>query len=135
MRCHRRVTIPQQKSPAFHNFTHPAYWVKGKIIDRWSKAAEKTGVRMPRARLYTPGYNGTAIVNLPAIVARVAWERLDGPLEIVVHPATAVEESLFGSLTTSRIHEYNALRQPDLRRRLEEAGTDIVNFASLDAAR
>jgi predicted glycoside hydrolase/deacetylase ChbG (UPF0249 family) len=133
MRCHRRLTIPRETSPGFHNLTHPAYWVKGKIIDRWARAAENNGVLMPRARLYTPGYNGTGIEKLPEIISRVAWEGLDGPLEIVVHPATAVDETLFGSLTTSRIHEFNALKQPELPRTLNRAGIEIVSFKSLHA--
>ena len=133
MRSHRRLTVPYQGSSATHNLQHPLYWLKGLVIARWSDQAESMGVQMPNGRLYTPGYNGKGTANMLKAIRRLDWRHVRGPVEIVVHPATAVDPELFGSLTDSRVVEYKTLTDPVLLTQLRGEGVDLVGFESLNA--
>ena len=132
MRCHRRLTIPYQGSSATHILQHPLYWLKGLVIARWSDQAESMGVQMPDGRLYTPGYNGKATASILRSIQRLDWRRVRKPVEIVMHPATAIEPELFGSLMDSRVVEYKTLTDPALLTQLRGEGVDLVGFESLN---
>ena len=131
MRSHRRLTVPCKVSPLRHNLSHPLYWFKGQVIARWAAKAEAGGVLMPDGRVYTPGYDGGGIASLPEIVERIEWNAVRRAVELVVHPATAVDEGLFGSLTQSRLLEYRVLREPALKERLRQSGVELAGFEVL----
>ena len=132
MRSHRRLTIPYQGSSATHSLQHPLYWLKGLVIARWSDQAESMGVQMPDGRLYTPGYNGKGTASILKSIQRLDWHRVRKPVEIVMHPATAIEPELFGSLIDSRVMEYKALTDPALLTQLRGEGVDLVGFEALN---
>jgi predicted glycoside hydrolase/deacetylase ChbG (UPF0249 family) len=131
MRCHRRLTVPYNMSPLRHNLSNPLYWFKGRVIARWAAKAEARGALMPDGRVYTPGYDGGGIASLPEIVDRIEWSAVRRAVELVVHPATAVEERLFGSMTQSRLLEYKVLREPALKERLRQSDVELASFEAL----
>ena len=133
MRSHRRLTVPYKISPLRHNLGHPLYWFKGQVIARWAAKAAAGGVLMPDGRVYTPGYDGAGIASLPEIIERIEWSSVRKAVEVVVHPATRVEEGLFGSLKESRLLEYNVLRDPSLKEQLYRKGVELASFESLRA--
>jgi predicted glycoside hydrolase/deacetylase ChbG (UPF0249 family) len=127
MRCHRRFTVPRDTTPIRYCLHHPLYWLKGQIIARWSQREEARGTLMPDGRAYAPGY-GVAITAIDAIVERIEWNAVRVAVEMVVHPATAVQEEFFGDLTESRLLEYAALKDPRLTERLRQRGIETVGF-------
>jgi predicted glycoside hydrolase/deacetylase ChbG (UPF0249 family) len=133
MRCHRRVTLPRDDTPAHYHLGHPLYWLKGQIIARWSRRAEAQGVLMPDGRIYVPGYaEGAAAIE--TVLGRVPWQGVDRALELIAHPATTVDAALFGGMTESRVLEYQGLRDPGLLERLQGAGVEVVGFEALRAS-
>jgi len=133
MRSHRRLTVPCKMSSLRHNLSHPLYWFKGQVIARWAAKAAAGGVLMPDGRVYTPGYDGAGIASLPEIIERIEWSSVRKAVEVVVHPATRVEEGLFGSLKESRLLEYKVLRDPSLKEQLYRKGVELASFESLRA--
>jgi hypothetical protein len=130
MRCHRRFVIRPDGIPGPYNFRHPLYWLKGRVIARWSSQAEARGVLLPDGRIYTPGY-GAGTARIEEIVDRVPWESVRKAVEIVIHPATSVDEGLFGALTESRVLEYKMWRDPGLVKRLHDRGVEAAGFEVL----
>ena len=130
MRSHRRFTVPKGSGLTRYLLTHPDYWLKGQVIARWSAAAEARGMRMPAGRIYLPGHSAD-LTLLDEIAGRLPWQKIPGPLEWVVHPATSSEDKLLGGLTESRRREYELLRQPALAGRLAGLGLRCVGFSEL----
>jgi hypothetical protein len=60
----------------------------------------------------------------------VNWRHV-GAVELVIHPAKAVESALFGGLTESRLREYETFRNPQLVGALNSAGVRLVDFNAL----
>jgi predicted glycoside hydrolase/deacetylase ChbG (UPF0249 family) len=130
MRCHRRFDIRPNGSPESYNLRHPLYWLKGRVIARWSRQAEARGVLLPDGRIYTPGY-GAGRARIEEIVDRVPWASVRRAVEIVIHPATRVDEGLFGTLTESRVLEYKMWKDRGLVKRLHDHGVEAVGFEIL----
>lgn len=131
MRSHRRIMVPRRGSAGSYLLQHPVFLMKGLVISLYSRWAEHLQVWMPRGRIYTSGYNQHTEIaevlanpNLPASLE---------PIELVVHPATQAEPDLFGSLVSSRISEYQALRNTALRNILAGAGVRLCTFGTLAA--
>lgn len=130
MRSSRRVTVPAAGSALAYSLRHPAYSLKGLLIDRWSAATERGGTLMPAGAVHLPGFpGGKADIELAAATAR--WPRAGRPVEVIVHPATRVEPELFGTLTTTRLAEYRVFSDPGLRDRLLQLGFETVAFEVL----
>jgi len=127
MRSHRRFTIPFGTTELCYHFRHPSYWTKGQVIAQWSRQATGKGMRMPDGRLYIPGYLLTTS-SLREILGRVQWSRVQGAIELAIHPATRIEPELFGSLTQSRVREYKLFAQPELKDVFEQCGVRAVGF-------
>jgi chitin disaccharide deacetylase len=134
MRSHRRLTVPRNTSALRHNLLHPAYWLKGSVVAYWVAQAEARGVLMPDGRIYMPGYDGDGIASLEEILGRIEWGAVSKAVELVVHPATTIQDSLFGSLTHSRVLEYNVLRESRLLERLSQKYVEVVGFEALRAS-
>jgi predicted glycoside hydrolase/deacetylase ChbG (UPF0249 family) len=132
MRSHRRLTVPFEGTALSHNVRYPLYWLKGRIIAHWSQKAETQGTLMPDGRVYAPGYNGNAAAALEQIASRLPWNSVKKAVELVVHPAKQIQEGLFGSLTESRLLEYEVLRNPDLVKRLRRRHIEPSGFEILD---
>jgi predicted glycoside hydrolase/deacetylase ChbG (UPF0249 family) len=130
MRSHRRLTVPCGASELHYQLTHPQYWLKGKIIDRWSARAEAQGTAMPDARVYAPGYSDPEIM-IRDVVTRLPWNRIKTAVEIIIHPAITIDENLFGGLTESRVREYHAFKNPALAEALRAKGVELVGFEAL----
>jgi predicted glycoside hydrolase/deacetylase ChbG (UPF0249 family) len=130
MRSHRRLTAPRGASELCYQLSHPQYWLKGKVIEWWSARAEANGTLMPDARVYAPGYSDPETM-IKEVVGRLPWNKVKTALEIIIHPATAVDKNLFGSLTESRVREYHAFKIPKLPKDLRSAGIDLVGFEAL----
>jgi len=130
MRSHRRITMPRRTTELKYNLTHPQYWLKGQIIAWWSCRAELNGTSMPDARLYTPGYDNPATM-MDDLMARLSWAKIKNAIEIPIHPATAVRSDLFGTLTESRVAEYQVFKDPRLAERLRRNGVEPVGFEAL----
>jgi predicted glycoside hydrolase/deacetylase ChbG (UPF0249 family) len=131
MRCHRRVTVPFLTTSVRYQMSHPLYWLKGEIVARWSRKAERGQVLMPDGRVYMPGYKGASIAALEDIVEQLPWSYVRRAIEVVVHPATSVDEELFGAMTESRVREYEVLRDWSLVDRLRRQGIRTVGFEAL----
>jgi hypothetical protein len=131
MRSHERFTLPARASVAGYHARHPAYWLKGHIIRRWSEQARARGTRMPAGRLYLPGYQA-GNYSLAVLLERIDWRDVSGALELVIHPATALDSKLLGSLTDSRLREYETFRDSRLVERAQRAGVDLVGFDALN---
>ncbi|MEF3274182.1 MAG: ChbG/HpnK family deacetylase [Chloroflexus sp.] len=129
MRSHRRITAPRHGSSLRYHLTHPVYWLKGQIIARWVATAARQGMRMPAGVVSTPGC-GPGKAAIEQIIPRVPWPNA-APVELVVHPAIQVVPDMFGSLTESRLREYEVFRDPALVKRLTNAGVQTVGFEVL----
>jgi predicted glycoside hydrolase/deacetylase ChbG (UPF0249 family) len=130
MRSHERITLPLRSSVSRYHLRHPAYWFKGQVIRLWSMKARAKGMSMPDGRLYLPGYEAGQYA-LAAVLGRVNWRDVSGAVELVIHPAKALDAQLFGSLMESRLREYEMFRQPGLAGKLERAGVRLVGFDAL----
>lgn len=127
MRSHERHTLPARGSSAAYNARHPLYWAKGRLIRRWCARARRAGMRMPAGRLYLPGYQ-PGNYTLSVLLQRFDWRGVDGAVELVIHPATALDPSL-GGLRESRLCEYALFRDRRLLGQIGRAGVEVVNFA------
>ena len=130
MRSHRRITVPRSGSATSYNVRHPLYWLRGKLIARWSAAAERRGMRMPDGVVNTPGF-GAGKADVEEMMNRMQWHDVRRAAELVIHPATKIHADVFGSLTESRLREYRAFRDPQLKLRLSQAGIETVGFEVL----
>lgn len=130
MRCHRRLTTPRCSSERRYQLSHPQYWVKGKVIAWWSSRAETFGTLMPDARIYAPGYRDPDSM-IKEVISRLAWNKVKTAVEIIIHPATAIDQDLFGGLTESRLLEYHAFKNPELAQYLRRRGIEPVGFEAL----
>ena len=131
MRSHERITLPARGSSTVYNVRHPSYWLKGHVIRLWSRAARAGGTRMPDGRLYLPGYQA-GNYTLTVLLERLDWRGIESAIELVIHPAKALDAKLFGGLTESRLREYELFRNPRLAARLESAGVRLVGFDVLN---
>ena len=129
MRSHRRITTPRYGSAVQYYLRNPLYWLKGQVIAHWATTAARQGIRMPAGVVSTPGY-GPGKAAVEQIVQRVPWPK-NAPAELVIHPATGVVTDLFGSLTESRLREYEVFRDPALVSRLTAIGVQPVGFEVL----
>jgi YdjC-like protein len=130
MRSHERFTLPASGSVSGYHLRHPGYWLKGRVIRRWSNAARLAGTQMPEGRLYLPGYQAGNYA-LTALLERIDWSKVGSAIELVIHPAKELDARLFGGLTESRLREYRLFHDPRLAGRLEHAGIRLVGFESL----
>jgi predicted glycoside hydrolase/deacetylase ChbG (UPF0249 family) len=133
MRSHRRFTIPRSQSATVYHWRHPLYWMKGRVIGQWARRVEAQGMLMPDGRVYMPGY-GVDKVSLEDVMRRLQWRSVKKAVEIIIHPAIQVEE-MFGTLTESRIREYEMYKDPALatsllRLGIEPAGFEVLQHAS-----
>ena len=130
MRCHRRVTVPYQGTAESYQLQHPLYWIKSRIVARWAARAEAHGVTMPAGIITSLGFDeGPSAIE--AIIPRVRWSALRQAAELTIHPATTIQPELFGSMTTSRLREYQVFSDPDLTHRLHQTGVETVGFEIL----
>ena len=125
--------MPARGSVAAYHARHPAYWLKGHIIRRWSSEARAAGTRMPAGRLYLLGYQPGSY-TLTVLLERVDWRNVGAALELVIHPAKKIDANLFGSLTESRLREYEAFRNPKLLASLKQGGIRLVGFDALGSS-
>jgi predicted glycoside hydrolase/deacetylase ChbG (UPF0249 family) len=131
MRCHRRlIVLRETTSTHYYHLRHPLYWLKGRIIARWSDQAEAAGMLMPDGRIYTPGYAAGSYA-VEDILTRLKWSQAKTAVEMVIHPATSVQRELFGSLTQSRVLEYQVWSDNGLSERLYKNGLETVGFEVL----
>jgi predicted glycoside hydrolase/deacetylase ChbG (UPF0249 family) len=130
MRCHRRFTVPYNHTQTLYHLYHPLYWLKGRIITRWSQWVEEQGVLIPDGRIHLPDTKFSKNTLLQ-VVKRLQWCSVKRAVELVVHPATTVDKELFGTMTESRVLEYKVFRDPDLIRYLFKQGIETVNFEIL----
>jgi predicted glycoside hydrolase/deacetylase ChbG (UPF0249 family) len=130
MRCHRRITVPRNLSSTMYSLRHPSYWLKGQMIAWWSSRAERLGTLMPDARVYAPGYREPDGM-IREVIDRLPWNKVKTAVEIVIHPATAIEKDLFGGLTESRLLEYHTFKHRGLLDQLQRKGVEPVGFEAL----
>lgn len=125
MRCHRRHVVAKRGGAAAHLALHPVFALKGAVIGWYSRRAERRGMWMPRALISSAGFDKYSEIEAILHGTRPSPGR---PLELVVHPATRPEPSVFGALVESRLAEYRTLRQRGLRQRLADAGIHLVTL-------
>ncbi len=130
MRSHRRFTIPRGSTTARYNLFHPLYWLKGQIIALWSYRAESWGISMPDGKIHMPGY-GTEQADIASAVKRLQGSGVKQAVELVIHPATAVHEDLFGGLTAKRLLEYKTFRDPGFVKLLRQEGIETAGFEAV----
>ena len=130
MRCHRRFTVPRDRSATSHHVRHPLSWLKGKIINRWARSASRQGLLMPDGIIHMPGYTADR-ASVEEVILRLPWRSINGALELIVHPATTSEEPFFHRLTERRLLEYCLLKDARLKNRLRLLGIESVNFQAL----
>jgi|GEM_PF-576151 len=129
MRCHRRITTQYGATSRYHG-PRPVRWLKGELLSRWCRSAERAGVLMPDGRVYAPGGNGVLIAALEEILEGISWSRIRFGVEVVVHPARSIK-GLSGSLTDSRVREYEILQDSSLVDRLMRRGVSLTGFSAL----
>lgn len=130
MRAHRRITVPRRGNATTYNMRHPLYWLKARLIDRWTVRLERQGVLLPDGIVHLPGYQeGKAAIE--AVVGRLPWRSLRRAAEWIIHPSTSADDKLLGRLTASRVREYAVFRDPQLRQRLAARGVEAVGFETL----
>jgi predicted glycoside hydrolase/deacetylase ChbG (UPF0249 family) len=134
MRSHERFTLPANGSLTAFYVRHPAYWLKGQVIRRWSRAARAQGTRMPDGRLYLPGYQAGNYA-LTSLLERIDWRNAGSAIELVVHPATTADDQLFGRMTESRVREYRLFRDAKLAGRLKNIDVSLVGFEALQQSK
>lgn len=133
MRSHRRITVPYTGTRAAFLRSHPAYWIKGRLLSNWATGAERLGMRMPDGIVKVPGFpEGVSMVD--AILERIDWAQCPRAAELTVHPAVRVEAELFGSMTESRLREFRVFSDPLLVDRLRLAGVAPTGFEVLQGA-
>jgi predicted glycoside hydrolase/deacetylase ChbG (UPF0249 family) len=126
MRSHRRFTVPRFQTVTAYHWGHPLYWAKGIVISRWAKRVAAQGMLMPDGRVYMPGYS-TNKASLEDAMRRLQWHSVKKAVEVIIHPATRVE-NIFGSLTESRLLEYDMYKDPGLAASLMRFGVEPVGF-------
>jgi predicted glycoside hydrolase/deacetylase ChbG (UPF0249 family) len=133
MRCNRRILVPYDATVRSYNIRHPLFFLKGEIISAWSSRAERLGMLMPRGMIHMPGYAaGTAAIQQAA--TSIYWPLSSDILELMIHPATRVEEDLFGNLIEykeNRLQEYKFFGDPTVVHHLSNAGIELVGFEAL----
>lgn len=130
MRSHRRITVPYVGTRAAFMRSHPAYWVKGRLVAIWAAGAERKGMRMPDGIITLPGFpDGVTMID--AMLERIDWSQIPRAVELTVHPAMRVEAALFGSMTESRLREFRVFSDPNLVGRLRQAGVAVTGFEVL----
>jgi predicted glycoside hydrolase/deacetylase ChbG (UPF0249 family) len=130
MRCHRRFTVSNNQTLTRYHLYHPLYWLKGRIITRWSQQAESQGMLLPDGRIHLPDTR-LSKDTFAQLVRCVQWGSVKRAVELVIHPATAIHEELFGSINELRVHEYKMFREPDLIKYLYNQGVETVSFEVL----
>jgi len=133
MRSHRRLTLPLNRSPAQYYLRNPLHWLKGFGIAWWVRKAESRGAIMPDGLLYIPDADST-LKSLEATVKRVPWRKISKALELVIHPATAVDTRMFRRNAERRVQEYHAYANPEVHRRLKQLGVQLVGFEVLNGS-
>jgi chitin disaccharide deacetylase len=129
-RCHNRLAIASRREFVYGNLNHPLGWIKGKIIARWSRSAQRIGMLMPSGIV---NMNGFEIV--PESYARLSshldWSRIQQPAELVIHPATSSQEALFTTGAERRIVEYKIFRNPKFADQLRRADLILMGYNGL----
>jgi predicted glycoside hydrolase/deacetylase ChbG (UPF0249 family) len=129
-RCQAYITVPRRGTPTRYNLRHPLYWLKRQVLRWWSDQAKARGVLMPDGKIDIPGY-GVGKAAIEEVVQHIQWDSVRKAVELVIHPATTIHKDLFGSLTESRIREYQVFRDPELVERLRQVGVETVGFDAL----
>jgi hypothetical protein len=83
---------------------------------------------MPDGRVHMHGYEQP---DIEEVLKRLQWSSVKKAVELVIHPATMIQEDLFGTLTKSRVLEYETFRDPELVTCLYQAGIEPVGFKVL----
>lgn len=137
----RELGIPRMRSncrlPVFQNgdatkwhLSNAPYWMKGALIAAWSERAKAGGMVMPAGLVHLMG-KGTPKPDIRDLTQRLRVA-LGGRIgEYVIHPATLVQEELFGNLTDSRLFDYELFSNPELDAALQSAGIELVGFKAL----
>jgi len=130
MRCHRRIVVLRDNTPTSYSLSHPLFWLKGQVIARWSSWAEAQGVLMPDGRIHLVGYSNSQAA-IEGVTKLLQWNSISKAVEWTIHPATTIEEELFGVLTESRVREYQVFSDPRLVERLHKNGVQTIGFEVL----
>lgn len=127
MRCHNRIVVTRDEGLSIGRLT---FWIKGIFISYLSYQTKKLGFKMPNGLIYPFGYiNYKADVEA---ILRTYKLQQNSTAEYVIHPATSVESSLFGTLGESRIKEYLAFRNLSLPVYVSQFGLVSVSFDELE---
>jgi len=131
MRCHRRFTVlPSNQALSLYYMRNPGYWLKGKIIDKWSQKAEEKGMCMPDGRIYLKDGEMNSSSILKSVMS-INWNAVRNALEFIIHPASRIDEELFGDITQKRVLEYQVFKDPDLVKKFQNCGIEVVGFEAL----
>ncbi|MGH7793415.1 MAG: carbohydrate deacetylase [Candidatus Binatia bacterium] len=129
MRCHRRFTVPRDRTARSYHLSHPFSWLKGEVISRWASCARREGMLMPDGIIHMPGYE-TDPTSIEEVVRRLPWTTVGAALELLIHPATSSDEMLFHRHAERRVLEYRMFKDPRLNDRLRLLGIETVSFHS-----
>lgn len=131
MRSHRRIIVSSDYTPMIYNIRHPIFWLKSKIVARWSVWAEALGMLMPDGQLQLRGYD-MSFSGVEQALNRIQWTSDRKIVELTIHPATTLDEKLFRSLKMSRLYEYETFSDPALIKILTSLGIQTVGYDSLN---
>ena len=56
------------------------------------------------------------------MISRLPWSKVKNLVEVIIHPATAIDTDLFGSITESRLLESSSFQEFRARTRLAAQG-------------
>ena len=131
MRSHRRIMVFRDTVSRRYYLRHPLFWIKGFVIDRWAKRAEAQGMRMPDGKVYIRDY-GLSRMGIEEAIQHLPWDSIGRAAELIIHPATAIDERVMHALREIRLHEYQVFADCGLAEGLHKLGIQITGFGGLE---
>ena len=131
MRSHRRILVFREMDSRRYYLHHPLFWIKGFVIDRWAQRAEARGMRMPDGKVYIRDYE-LSQTGIEEAVARLPWNSIGRAAELIIHPATAIDERVMHALREVRLREYQVFADRGLAEGLQKLGIQITGFGGLE---
>ena len=128
MRNNYAVIVPVSSAVWLCLAARPVYLLKRLAKGFYAARAVNRGMQMPRGLIHVPTGDQN-VVEIERILTHPKLCGSDAPVELMVHPAVALEPALFGDMQDSRLIEYLILRDPDLLGRLNLAGIELCGLA------
>lgn len=126
MRSHQRIHVPgstnRSDRPTIWRIAEP---VKSLMLDCWQNNAHKKGIASPDGMLVLIDRKDSG--NPEYIFQHIQWGKRR-VAEFVIHPAVACDSPYFGEIVDRRIREYRLFTSDSIKKVLDDAGIQLVNY-------